>query len=274
MNKRHADAGTGRHALQRVWRLGHWATVVFIVASLVSNTFPVQAGEATGRVAIDGLPVVELPAAGGRNDTLAIILSGDGGWADLDKSFGEAFQRQGLSTVGVDCLRYFWKTRQPAEVSQMLERVIRHYLHAWNKKSVLLVGYSFGACWLPFLVNRLPADLLAQIDLCVLLSPSNFVNVEIHVMDWMSDVRRPGALDVLPEALKITKPLLCVYGTEEDDAICPHLKESNVSRLAMPGGHHYNAHYAPVLEAIFKKLAVLEPQAARQDPNWSPRSTN
>lgn len=263
MNKRHVDAGTGRRALQRGGRFGHWATVVAIVVSIVCNTLTVQAGEATGRADIDGLPVVELPAAGGRSDTLAIILSGDGGWADLDKSFGEAFQRQGLATVGVDCLHYFWKTRQPAEVSQMLERVIRHYLQAWNKKNVLLVGYSFGACWLPFLVNRLPADLLAQIDVCVLLSPSDFVNVEIHVMDWMSDVRRPGALDVLPEALKITKPLLCVYGTEEDDAICPHLTGSNVSRLAMPGGHHYNAQYAPVLQAIFNKIGVSEPDAAR-----------
>jgi type IV secretory pathway VirJ component len=37
--------------------------------------------------------------------------------------------------------------------------VIRQYLAAWNKSRVLLVGYSFGADTLPFIVNRLPADL-------------------------------------------------------------------------------------------------------------------
>jgi len=75
--------------------------------------------------------------------------------------------------------------------------VVRYYLHAWNKKRVLLVGYSFGACWLPFLVNKLPADILDQVHLCVLLGASSFVNVEVHMTDWMGDELREGALKVL-----------------------------------------------------------------------------
>lgn len=262
MTKKNIDSTTNRRCYQRWWLLGRWCTVVITLVSIIGSTITVQAADSPDQTAIEGLPVIELPAVGGHSDVLAIILSGDGGWADLDKSFGEAFQKQGVSTVGFDCLKYFWKTRHPADVSQTIERVIRYYLHAWNKKRVLFVGFSFGACWLPFLVNRLPADVLAKIELCVLLGPSDFVNVEVHVMDWMSDERRPGALDVLPEALKITKQLLCVYGTEEDGAICPHLKGSNVTILAMPGDHHYNYHYSPIIESIFKKMTALESQNA------------
>ena len=39
-------------------------------------------------------PVVELRALDADNDVLAIILSGDGGWTDLDRDFGRAFQKK------------------------------------------------------------------------------------------------------------------------------------------------------------------------------------
>ncbi|WP_319587209.1 AcvB/VirJ family lysyl-phosphatidylglycerol hydrolase [uncultured Desulfobulbus sp.] len=212
----------------------------------------------SGRDAVADLPLIELPAADSRNDTLAIILSGDGGWADLDKVFGETFQQRGISTVGFDSLKYFWKTRQPAEVSADIDKMTRYYLQAWGKKKVLLVGFSFGACWLPFLVNRLPADILAKIQLCVLLGPSTFVNVEVHVMDWVGDERREGALEVLPEAARISKPVLCVFGKEEDNSICPLLTGETVKTLPMPGGHHYNYKYAAVIEAIFTEMAAVQ----------------
>jgi type IV secretory pathway VirJ component len=249
---------------QGLRRLGRWGAAAMILASVVfGGPLAAPAADQADSPSVAGLPVIELPAPGSTSDVLVLLLSGDGGWADLDKTFGETFQKKGLSTVGFDCLKYFWKTRQPDEVSQTIETVMRHYLHAWNKKRVVFAGFSFGACWLPFLVNRLPADLLARIEFCVLLGPSDFVNVEIHVMDWMGDERRPGALEVLPEALKIGKPLLCVYGTEEEDAVCPRLKGGNVTVLPMPGDHHYNYHYDPVIAAIFKKIAAPEPQASR-----------
>jgi len=234
-----------------------WCFVCVVLVGVWGGPVPMQAAF-PDRTATNGLPVIELPATDKHSDVLAIFLSGDGGWADLDKTFGEAFQKRGISTVGFDCLKYFWKERKPEEVSQMLETLIRYYQKAWNKKRVMLAGFSFGACWMPFLLNRLPADLLDQVQFCVLLGPGDFVNVEVHVMDWMGDERRPGALNVLPEALKITKPLLCVYGTEEDDSICPQLKGRNITVLAMPGGHHYNYQYDPVIDNILKKLATLE----------------
>ncbi len=240
-------------------RPGTWGLAAMVLWSLLTVATMGHAEPRTGQepVAVGDLPLIELPTAD-RNDVLAVILSGDGGWADLDKSFGEAFQKRGIATVGFDCLKYFWKERDPAEVSQALAAVLRHYLQAWEKKRVLLVGFSFGACWLPFLVNRLPEDLLARVDYCVLLGPSTFVNVEIHVLDWMKDERRPGALEVLPEAARIKGPVLCVYGTEETDAICPALKGGNFSILPMPGGHHYNYRYDPVIQAIFKGLEAAQ----------------
>lgn len=232
------------------------ATLVLLLGLLVPSDISTDLTAPPSPVAqtVNSLPLIELPAASSDNDILAIILSGDGGWADLDKEFGEAFQRRGISTIGFDCLKYFWKTRQPAEVSRDLDTLVGYYLKAWKKKRVLLVGYSFGACWLPFLVNRLPAEVLDQAPLIVLLGIGSFVNIEIHVRDWMGDERRAGALEVLPEAKRIRKPVLCVFGREEEDTICPLLNGDNVKKLAMPGGHHFNHDYTTVINAIFKTM--------------------
>jgi type IV secretory pathway VirJ component len=102
------------------------------------------------------LPIVEVPAAApGRR--FAVLLSGDGGWAGIDKSLGAAFAAQGIPVAGFDSLRYFWSRRTPDELAADLDRIIRYYAAHWGRSDVLLVGYSQGADVLPFALNRLPA---------------------------------------------------------------------------------------------------------------------
>jgi len=205
------------------------------------------------RTPLDALPVEELPAPDSNNDVLAVILSGDGGWRDLDRDFGNVFQQQGIATVGFDCLKYFWKPRHPAEAASDLETILRYYLKAWGKKRILLAGYSFGASWLPLLIERLPAELQNQIRLVVLLAPGQYTNIEIKIDDWVRDIRRPGALDVAKSAAALRHPLLCVYGTEEkDDSLCPQLEGINRRIMPVAGGHHFNGDYAPIENTILK----------------------
>ena len=65
-----------------------------------------QAAAPAGEALAD-LPLALLPAAA-RHDTMAIVLSGDGGWRDIDRELGEALSQAGVPTVGIDSLRYFW----------------------------------------------------------------------------------------------------------------------------------------------------------------------
>jgi type IV secretory pathway VirJ component len=50
------------------------------------------------------LPLIEVPATG-TGDLFAILLSGDGGWAGLDKEVAAALSERGVPVVGVDSLR-------------------------------------------------------------------------------------------------------------------------------------------------------------------------
>ena len=108
-------------------------------------------------VALGNLPVIEVPARAGAppTDLLAIILSGDGGWAGLDKEVAQALAEHGIPVAGLDSLRYFWSARTPQRLAGDIDRMIRYYLEHFGKQRVLLIGYSQGADVLPFAVNRL-----------------------------------------------------------------------------------------------------------------------
>ena len=135
---------------------------------------------------------------------MAVILTGDGGWADIDKSVAAGLAAAGVPVVGWSSLRYYWTPRTPEAAARDLARIVEHYSAAWKKERVLLVGYSFGADVLPFLVNRLPAPALARIGGVSLLGLSDTAAFEFHVSSWLGgggDARRPTA----PEVARLTR---------------------------------------------------------------------
>ena len=68
----------------------------------------------------------------------------------------------------------------------------------WNHTSVVLIGYSRGADVMPFMANRLPADLLAKTPLVALLGLEKSVNFEIHPSD-LFDMKHKNESPVRPE---------------------------------------------------------------------------
>ena len=55
----------------------------------------------------------------------------------------------------------------------------------WSVNRVILVGYSFGADVVPFLVNRLPSGLLPLVRSVALLGLSETAEFEFHLSDWI-----------------------------------------------------------------------------------------
>lgn len=218
-----------------------------------------------GSAALPGLPLIELPAkvpaesplgrtpdAAATAGTIAILISGDGGWADLDREVGEALQARGVSVVGWDSLRYFWRARTPQGFAQDLERVIEHYRVRWHAQRVLLIGYSQGANVMPFGYNRLPAAVRAVIPRVILLGLGERAAFEFHVTAWLG---KDDGMPVTPELqrMRTAHPLvrlLCVYGREEADSLCPQLDASLVEALELPGGHHFDVDYDQLAQRL------------------------
>ena len=219
------------------------------IDSLMARNAP--AATSIAPQALGDLPIVFVAAQPGipPSDTFAIILSGDGGWAGLDKDVAAALAANGISVVGLDSLRYFWAARTPEGLAADLERMIRYYLTALGKQRVVLIGYSQGADVLPFAVNRLTAATRSHIALAAVMGMSEHALFEFHVTSWISDDSSGPA--TLPEVEKIVgTPVLCIYGAEESDSLCPKLDPHKVTIVKLKGGHHFDGNYDGLARTI------------------------
>jgi type IV secretory pathway VirJ component len=209
------------------------------------------------------LPLIELPAAK-PGDMLALVISGDGGWRDLDKSIGEALQKSGVSVVGLDSLRYFWGLKTPQQSADDVARVIQVYSARWHTRKVALIGYSFGADVMPFVYNRLPPSQREQVSLLALLGLAHTADFQIRVTGWLGLPASAAALPVAPEIGAIAPALIqCFYGEDESDTLCPSLAKSGAAVNRTGGGHHFGRDYASLEQAI---LIDWRKQAAARQP--------
>jgi type IV secretory pathway VirJ component len=196
------------------------------------------------------LPLNVLQAKPAMN-TMAVIFSGDGGWRDLDSEVGGYLQSQGIPTIGLDSLRYFWSERSPQATADDLAKIIEYYRRQWGVQNVLLVGYSFGADVLPATYNLLPAEDRARVKQITLLGLSHEVDYEISVTGWLGVAGDGKGGDPMTDIVKIDPKLIqCVYGTDEDDDPCPTLKDKGVEVVPIEGGHHFDENY----QALGKRI--------------------
>lgn len=48
---------------------------------------------------------------------MAVIVPGDGGWRDLDRTFGQKLSAQDMQVIGLDLLSHFWRLQMPNETA-------------------------------------------------------------------------------------------------------------------------------------------------------------
>lgn len=201
------------------------------------------------RAAMAALPVKVLKATP-RHDVMAIILSGDGGWRDLDQSIGEIMQKRGIPVIGLDTLRYFWSKRSPEETGKAIASLIQRYQPAFGVTHVILIGYSFGADVLPASFAKMPKTAQEKVALVSLLGLSTASDWTITVSGWLGS-HGDHATPTLPavKAMPLAK-VQCIYGADEEDSGCPALAKSGGAALKVQGGHHFDGNYADVEKAI------------------------
>ena len=194
------------------------------------------------------LPLVPVPSSG-TSDTFAVLLSGDGGWAGIDKELAAKLSAAGVPVVGLDSLRYFWTARTPDGLAKDLDRVLRSYAAQWKKSRALLIGYSQGADVLPFAVPRLSAASSALVSHTVLIGPGEKASFEFRLSNWLK--RDTAGLPLKPELQKLSAArTLCVYGTNDRDAICPRVPAGQATPVPLPGDHHFNGNYQKLADEI------------------------
>jgi type IV secretory pathway VirJ component len=205
-------------------------------------------------VATANLPLVEVPTTKGTSDTLVVFVSGDGGWAKIDKEMSKVLAENGMPVVGLNALQYFWTKRTPDAAARDLQSILEAYLTQWKKERVLFVGYSRGADVLPFMINRLPPELKSRTRLIALLGPSPKVEFEFHIGDWMRTSSKTG-FAVKPEVDKLSsRNIVCLFGEDDNDSLCPIISGPRISTVMLKGAHHFDGGYEKLAHIILAHL--------------------
>lgn len=199
------------------------------------------------------LPLVEVRTAGtAPTPRFAVMISGDGGWAKIDKSIAEELVKAGIPVVGLNALQYFWTKKAPDTVAKDLASIIESYAARWKAPDVIVIGYSRGADVLPFALNRLPAATRQRVALVALLSPSRTATFEFKVTDWFAD---RGGVPTRPEIDRMAfAKTICVYGTDDPETVCTSVNASVAQPVPLTGAHHFDGDYPALARIITSRL--------------------
>lgn len=199
---------------------------------------------------LEDLPLVELPTSS-NNHTLAVMISGDGGWAGIDKQVADVLNKDGIAVVGLNSLQYFWSKKDPNTTGKDLVRILNHYSRVWGPEKLILIGYSTGADTLPFMASRLPESLKSKVHAVALLGMGKEANFEFHVSDWLYSAG--GLYKVIPEVQKLKgMNVICIYGEDETDSACQSLNNVDFNIIEMKGGHHFAGDYEKLAKTILE----------------------
>jgi type IV secretory pathway VirJ component len=222
-------------------------------ALLAFGTSATSAAQDRDSADVRGLPLVEVPASGD-GDVFAVLLSGDGGWASIDKQVAQEIAARGIPVIGFNLRDYLGRERTPAETSADLARIIRAYRVKWNRNRVAIVGFSRGANIAPFALARLSDALRKDVAIVALIGLAQAANFKWHWQDVVREVKRSTDLPVRPELDRITSlRTLCVYGADEKESGCLNTPP-NVMRIGRAGGHHLDGDYKAVADIIVDAL--------------------
>ena len=205
-----------------------------------------------------GLPLIELPAKG-KIRGLAVFISGDGGWRDIDKQIAEYLSERGIGIVGIDSLRYFWQKKDPTKIAADITQITAHYSKLWQVRKVNIVGYSLGADIIPFIWDKFDPVMQNAVQTLVLIGLEPTTEFEVTVEGWLG-MSTSTELDVRPQlsSLPFSK-VMCFYGSDEKDdneTACVFSELAKAQIVQRPGGHHFDGDYQTVAQIIFDRLTA------------------
>lgn len=254
-------ASTGDARLFSLPKVGHgfgvptnWQRQFVEAYHAIADARSVHHVEPVSTPAVADLSLVEVaPTATGHDDTMAVMLTGDGGWAEIDKSVAAGLSAAGIPVVGWSSLDYYWSPRTPAGATEDLARIIDYYATAWRRGRVIVVGYSFGADVAPFLVNRLRERDKSRVAGVALLAPSKTAAFEFHLAEWLGgagDSQYPTG----PEIERLDVPVTCVSSADETDSPCRAAANPRLRAETLGHGHHFGGDYERLVEMILHHI--------------------
>jgi type IV secretory pathway VirJ component len=207
---------------------------------------------------LSALPTVENIPEVITSDYYVIFLSGDGGWATIDKEISRHLTDAGIPVIGINSLKYFWRKKTPDRLANDFGNLINSYNNKLQKSKVILLGFSLGANMIPFINSRISKD-NTSVAYSALLSPTKKTEFEVNFTDWIPGAVSESGLSLLEEIKKNQNmPLLCLAGEDDPDSVCHENLPNNVTVKKLKGTHHFDEDYEAVSKILLEEFTKSE----------------
>ena len=204
--------------------------VLLIAASAASLWFSASPAKTIG---FDG------NVHGRRSGEVAVLFSGDAGFLGYGLGSGIHIARTaeefGLPVYGVSSFAQFKDRKSIPQTVDIIDGAVRAAMRKYRASRVLLIGHSFGADVVGVALPDLAPDVRRALIGVVLVVPTQ----PVYLRADPSTLSYHGRPDAPADRVTLVNwlPILCIYGLQERDSLCPELSARNVRVEGLPGGH-------------------------------------
>lgn len=204
-------------------------------------------------VSAQNMPVKEF-ASTNHNKPLIFYISGDGGLNRFSNELCNSINKNGFDVVALDSKSYFWSKKTPEETAADISELLSKKITGRQNQQIVLIGYSFGADVLPFVLNRLPQIITDKVAVSFLLASSGSTDFEIHIVDLFGAGKKRG-MDVLTEINKISNHKIVILNSSDEQGLDVQkiTIKDHVSEM-LPGGHHFDGDIDEITKTILKSI--------------------
>ncbi|MEO7119928.1 MAG: AcvB/VirJ family lysyl-phosphatidylglycerol hydrolase [Ginsengibacter sp.] len=201
----------------------------------------------------DTFPVKEWTSPG-NNNPLIFYLSGDGGLNNFSTTLCESLSKKGYDVIALNSKSYFWDRKTPEQTTTDITSCLNSKLQGRKNQQIVLIGYSFGADVVPFILNRLPKNLDDKIIVSYLMASSGSTDFEIHWEDiFGGNAKR--SMDVVTELNKLgDDKIVLISGSGDHTLVLDKITLKKYTHEVLPGGHHFDGNINEIVSVILNNM--------------------
>lgn len=185
---------------------------------------------------------------------LIFYLSGDGGFNKFSTSLCEDFNKEGYDIIALNSKSYFWDKQTPEQTTSDINNYLSKKIAGRKNQQIVLIGYSFGADVLPFIISRLPKNIHDKVIVSFLMAPSGSTDFEIHWSDIFGGNSKRDR-DVVTEINKLDgENIVIITGSDDEHLALNKISLKKYTHEVLPGGHHFDGDTDEIAIVILKHI--------------------
>jgi type IV secretory pathway VirJ component len=188
------------------------------------------------------------------NKPFIFYISGDGGFNRFSNELCTSINKEGFDVTGLDSKSYFWSKKTPEQTAEDISDFLSKKIAGRPNQQIVMIGYSFGADVLPFVLNRLPRNIADKVKVSFLMASSGSTDFVIHIADLFGSGKRRG-MDVLTEVNKVSNHKIVILNSSDDQGLdAKKITTKNHITEVLPGGHHFDGDIDEIVKTILKYI--------------------